>query len=383
MAADPKVCFVTLILSQYRVPFHLRVRDMLSKQGIDYQLIYSDPTGDAAAKGDTVALDWATRVPVSTFALAGQTFHWQSALSNVRESDLTIVSQENKLLLNYWLQFRYMLFGKPMGFFGHGRSSARGRFPKIGRFLKRFLATHVHWWFAYTPEVADLLVEYGFPSDRISINYNSIDTTALLDELESISQSEIDAFLKSHGVRPGRIGLYLGALYTDKRISFLIEAAHRVRKHVPDFELLIVGAGPQAHLAEEAAAAYDFIHYSGPLFGRDKAIALKVSRACLLPGAVGLAILDTFAASLPLITTSAPGHGPEVNYLKNGKNGILLEEADSSLAYSDAIIRVMTDDAFSNRLGAGARASADLYSIENMAQHFCKGVLAALGRDKA
>lgn len=376
------VCFVTLVLSQYRVTFHKLVRDILTRQGIDYQLVYSDPTGDAAAKGDTASLDWATRVPVSDFKIAGQTFHWQSALAPIKNSDLTIVSQENKLLLNYWLQMRYSLFGRRMGFFGHGRSSAGGRFPRIGRILKRFLATRVHWWFAYTPEVADLIADYGFPRERISINYNSIDMGELLGELATIDDKELDTFRHRHGIGSGRIGLYLGALYEDKRIDFLIEAAKRIRTRVPDFELVVVGAGPEAHLAEKAAEECSFIHAVGPLFGRDKAIALKAATTCLLPGAVGLAILDTFAAGCPLITTSAPGHGPEINYLDTGKNGILVDQADSVEAYSDAVVRLMTDDQELERLKDGARKSADLYSIENMARHFSEGVIAATRRLK-
>jgi len=372
-----KVCFVTLVLSQYRVTFHKLVRDILARRGIDYQLVYSDPTGDAAAKGDTASLDWATRVPVTDFRVAGQTFHWQSAGSHIKDADLTIVSQENKLLLNYWLQMRYMLFGKRMGFFGHGRSSAGGRFPRIGRILKRFLATRVHWWFAYTPEVADLIADYGFPRDRISINYNSIDMGELLGELATIDDAELDVFRRKHGIGPGRIGLYLGALYKDKRIDFLIEAAKRIRARVPDFELVVVGAGPEAHVAEKAAEEHGFIHAIGPLFGRDKAVALKAAATCLLPGAVGLAILDTFAAACPLITTNAPGHGPEITYLTSGENGILVDQPDSIEAYSDAVVRVMTDQQELDRLRDGARTSADHYSIENMARHFSDGVIAA------
>lgn len=371
------VCFVTLVLSQYRVTFHKLVREILARRGIDYQLIYSDPTGDAAAKGDTASLDWATRVPVYDFKVAGQTFHWQSALPHIKHSDLTIVSQENKLLLNYWLQIRYSLFGKRMGFFGHGRSSAGGRFPRIGRTLKRFLATRVHWWFAYTPEVADLVTDYGFPRERISINYNSIDMGELLSELAFIDDAELDDFRRKHGIGRGRIGLYLGALYKDKRIDFLIEAAKLIRTRVPDFELVVVGAGPEAHVAEKATEECSFIHALGPLFGRDKAVALKVATTCLLPAAVGLAILDTFAAACPLITTNAPGHGPEINYLETGKNGVLVDQPDSLEAYSDAVVRVMTDEQDLEHLKAGARKSADLYSIENMARHFSDGVIAA------
>lgn len=383
MSDRPVVCFVTLVLSQYRIPFHERVRALLSAQGIDYRLIFSDPVGDAAAKGDTSRLDWAWRVPVRTFDIAGQRLFWQSAGPHLADADLTIVSQENKLLLNYWLQARSLFGRQKVAFFGHGRSSASSRFPRIARLLKRLLVTRVDWWFAYTPGVADLLTGYGYPTDRITINYNSIDTEALDQDLATLGDGDISAFRATHGLGTGRIGLYVGSLYADKRIDFLIEAARRIRQKVPDFQLVVVGSGPQAGIVEAAARAHDFIHATGPLFGRDKAMALKAAHACLLPGAVGLAVLDTFVAGCPLVTTDAPGHGPEIDYLQDGINGVCVRDAASVAAYADAVARVMTDDLWRDQLSAGARRAAGTYTIENMAQHFSSGVVRALGPNRA
>ncbi len=383
MSDRPVVCFVTLVLSQYRIPFHQRVRTLLAAEGIDYRLIFSDPVGDAAAKGDTAQLDWARCVPVKAFDVAGQRLFWQSAGPHLADADLTIIGQENKLLLNYWLQARSVLGLRKVAFFGHGKSSAASRYPRIARILKRFLATRVDYWFAYTPGVADLLAGYGYPADRITINYNSIDTEALERDLAAVGEDDIAAFRAAHGLGTGRTGIYVGSLYADKRIEFLIEAAERTRKKVPDFQLVVVGSGPQSDLVEAAARSHAFIHATGPLFGRDKAVALKAARACLLPGAVGLAVLDTFVAGCPLITTDAPGHGPEIDYLQHGVNGVRVKDADSVDAYADAVVRVLTDDPWRDHLIGGAKQAASTYTIENMAQHFCGGVVRAIDRTHA
>ncbi|MEM1048128.1 MAG: glycosyltransferase family 4 protein [Pseudomonadota bacterium] len=371
------------MLSQYRISFHERVQELLAAEGIDYRLIYSDPVGDAAAKGDTRRLDWARCVPVKAFDIARQRLFWQSAMPHLVDADLTIVSQENKLLLNYWLQARSLIGRRKIAFFGHGQSSASSRFPRIAGTLKRFLATRVDWWFAYTPGVADLLAAYGYPADRITINYNSIDTEALDRELTTVGEDEIAAFRATHGLGAGRTGLYVGSLYADKRIAFLIEAAQRIRQKVPDFQLIVVGSGPQADIVEGAARSHDFIHATGPLFGRDKAVALRSAHVCLLPGAVGLAVLDTFVAGCPLITTEGPGHGPEIDYLQDGVNGVRVRDTDSVDAYAEAAVRVLTDDPWRDRLAAGARRSAGTYTIDNMARHFSGGVVRAVGQAHA
>lgn len=383
MSPRPIVCFVTLVLSQYRIPFHRLVRDLLAARGIEYRLVYSDPIGAAASKADTAALDWAIKVPVSAWSVFGKPLYWQSARGPARDAALTVVSQENKLLFNYWALVRYLASGSKFGYFGHGRSSSEGLWSALGRPLKRLLATRVHWWFAYTPEVRALLHGYGFPPDRISVNYNSIDTVALRAELDSVSAEEVAGFRRRHKLGNGPVGLYLGAIYPDKRVDLLIAAARAVREAVPDFQLLIVGAGPDACRAEAAARDLEFVHCAGPLFGRDKAVALKIGRACLIPAAVGLAVLDSFAAGCPLVTTAGPGHGPEIAYLEHGGNGVVAPRTRDAQAYAEAIIRVMTDDDYHGRLREGGLAAAERYTIENMARHFADGVVAALQRPAA
>ena len=44
----------------------------------------------------------------------------------------------------------------------------------------------------------------------------------------------------------------------------------------------------------------------------------------LLPGAVGLGVLDSFAFDVPLVTVDLPYHGPEIDYVRDGENGVKL-----------------------------------------------------------
>lgn len=378
MNCTSTVCFVTLVLTHYRVPFHNRVRKILAAHNIDYRLIYSDPTGDAAAKNDTSSLDWATRVPVTSFKFLGQSFHWQSAWCHLNGSDLTIVSQESKLLLNYLLHAGYALQGRKFGYFGHGRNFQSTNPRGFRAAWKRLLATRVHWWFAYTPGVADLVRQYGFPKEQISINYNAIDTIALERDLQTVTRSDIAEMKTSLGIATDNIGIYIGGMYAEKRLPFLLEAAERVREKILDFELVLVGSGSHAHLADEAAGRHPFVHYLGPRFGHDKAVLLKMSKVFLMPGLVGLAVLDTFAARCPLITTNVSYHSPEIEYLNHGENGIIVTDPSDIDGYSSNIIRVLSDDKYHATLAQGASRSTFDYSIDRMAESFSEGVRAAL-----
>jgi len=372
-----RVCFLTLVLSHYRVRFHELVRDQLASEGITYDVVYSDPSGDYKAKKDTVDIDWGHKVRTYSFRLLGQELHWQQALTAACDADLTIVGQENKLLINYPLQLQYWLKGNPrFAFFGHGKGHGVTR-PAREAWRKVF-ATRAHWWFAYTPAVKDLLKGYGFPADRITVTNNTIDGGALAMDIATIDSDEIAAFRQAHSLGNGPIGTFIGALYPKKRIGFLIDTAIQVRRQVPDFQLVIVGAGPDEERAQQAAAKYDFIHHLQPCFGREKALLLKASRALLIPGTIGLITIDSFVAGCPIITCEGPDHSPELAYLEDDTNAIILPDSADAANYAAAIVRQMTDDDLAGHLAAGALASSRHYSIENMAEAFSEGVLQAL-----
>jgi glycosyltransferase involved in cell wall biosynthesis len=104
---------------------------------------------------------------------------------------------------------------------------------------------------------------------------------------------------------------------------------------------------------------------------------LAISDAFLLPGAVGLAILDAFAAGLPMLTTRFEFHGPEIEYLEEGMNGLMSDHRPA--AFAEAASSVLSKPELFNQLRAGAAASAEKYSIENMAGNFRSGIRSCLG----
>jgi glycosyltransferase involved in cell wall biosynthesis len=101
----------------------------------------------------------------------------------------------------------------------------------------------------------------------------------------------------------------------------------------------------------------------------------------LLPGSVGLAILDSFAAGLPLLTTELRTHGPEISYLDHGHNGLII--AHDIRAYATAVTDLFKDPNLMARLRTGATQSGCLHSIENMVQNFRLGILSCLALQKA
>ena len=380
--AQPRVLFVVSGMFHYRVEFHRHLRAKLAARGIAYDVAYTDGAPQLAGRGDTRVLDFGRKVGARWFSLGPMTLCWQSALRPSLDHDLVIVMQENKYLINYVLQGLRWFGGPKLAFYGHGRNLQNDATALRERF-KRLWMKHVDWWFAYTGLSQGLVADAGYPADRITNVENAYDTRALSDELSSVTVDELDAFRQRIGIASGNVGIYMGALYKEKRIDFLIECAKRVRAAVPDFELLIVGGGPEAHLAKDAAARHVWIHAPGPLFGRDKAIALKASKLFLIPGIVGLAVLDSFAAGMPMITAANRYHGPEIDYLRHGENGFMVEPGNDADAYAQTAISLLRDESKRLRVAAHARADATRYTAENMAEKFADGIVAALASKRA
>src|SRR5262249_10099003 len=151
------------------------------------------------------------------------------------------------------------------------------------------------WWFAYTQVTTDYLVCAGVPKDRITTVQNAIDTQELRRQVTQFSDAEVTQARARLNISPSdRIGIFCGALHSAKLLPFLIESARLIRRTIPRFQLIVVGAGPeQAYIANEAKQS-PWLHAVGPSFGVDKALMLRLAEIALQPGRVGLGILDCF-----------------------------------------------------------------------------------------
>lgn len=371
-----RVVVLYRFLPQYRVAFYEGLRSRLHEEGVDLRLVYGDGDRHDRAKGDLVSIPWATPAKNRIVGIGAAKLYWQPVLRHLRGADLVIVEQASRLLVNYLLLAGQRLGGPKLAFWGHGRNFQATPSHGVAEAVKRIVSTRAHWWFAYTERSAEIVGQLGFPRSRITVVENAIDTRGLRRDVEAARGGEADARLRTLGLQGTALGMYVGGLYEEKRLPFLFDAAELVRERVPGFELVVAGDGPDRATVERAVAAHPWMRYVGPTFGRDKAVLLAASKVLLMPGLVGLAVLDAFAAGVPLATTDVPFHSPEIEYLEPGANGLLT--AHRPEAFAAAVAGLLQDGALAARLGEGARASAGRYTIENMVERFAAGVLETL-----
>jgi glycosyltransferase involved in cell wall biosynthesis len=379
-ARSPSVVVVYKWLPNYRVQFFEELRTRLSDAGINFRLIVGQPDRELAQRNDSASIVWAEVVTNRYLTVGDRHLVVQPCIRSLRSSDLVIVEQASKLLLNYLL-LAWRPFGGPrVAFWGHGVNLDRRSASRAGEYIKRRCATLPDWWFCYTEGTARIVDELGVPEAKRTVVQNAVDTKALQQQRRSITDTEIERLRTELGMGPGPVAVSLGSIYDAKRPKYLIEAADAIRDELPDFELVVIGDGPDRDLFDDASATRRWMHPVGALTGVEMVRHAALGSIMLNPGLVGLGVLDAFALGLPVVTCDLPYHSPEIEYLVDGENGVILPRNTSPEGFARRVCGLLGEQQSLERLGQSAALAAESYNVEAMVDRFSSGVFRALGR---
>ena len=362
-------------LPHYRVPFFEQLHKDLSAHGVSLQLIFSPKTRESLLPG---YLPWALPVPIHWFGSMG----WQNVFPHVKGISLVIAPQETKYAVLPLLLILRKWGGWKFAFWGHGKNFQSIHPDSFSERWKRLLSRRADWWFAYNNLSARVVRDLGFPANRTTVVMNSINTSALIEARAAVTPSQQTNLRKELGLFSKNIGIYTGGLYSQKRISFLLQSCRIVRKKIPDFEMIVIGRGPDEALVVETAKREPWLRYLGTKGDTEKAPYWSLANVCLMPGLVGLAVLDSFAFGVPMVTTAYPYHSPEIDYLTHGKTGWICDSWQDPIQYADAIADLLRDSSRLAAMQLACRTEAGHYSIEKMSSLFCKGIMDCLGNQR-
>lgn len=358
-------------LTHYRTGFFETLRQELSERNCELKLAYGEPTTSELGKEDSGALPWAEYLETRYFL--GGRICWQPFGAQLAGSDIAVLTLENKLIYNLIAQYLYK--SPRIALWGHG-ANLQGDANSFREGFKRVVAKRADWWFGYTGMSVPLIERTGFPPERITVLNNTVNTVEFSNMIDSVKPETLRQLREDLGLQGNHIGVYVGSLYEEKRIGFMLDAVAGIHHRLPDFEFLIVGSGPQKYLIEQFCAAHRWAKYLGVRKGQAKADVLALAQVMINPGLVGLTILDSFVCGVPIITTDWTGHSPEIAYLINGENGVMT--ANSLDDYVSAVSALLLDEAAMARLKIGCKASAAKYTVENMARNFADGITRCL-----
>jgi glycosyltransferase involved in cell wall biosynthesis len=375
-----KVLIVQSQIKRYRVPFFNKLRAGLAQDDIALRVAYSDPPLSEAKKGDNQDLPTDYGVKVRASWICRERIIYQPLIREALSADLVIVEQANKFILNYFMLLLSTLGLKRLALWGLADNKQANR-SAISEWYKRQTLNSTDWWFAYTEGAARYLVEQGVRPSKITPVQNAVDTHELRETARHFTRAELSATRQNLQIgERDPVGIYCGMIDPVKGLDFLIESARMIRSEIENFHLVIVGGGPQEETMKRDVQGDSWIHCVGPRFGREKILLLKIADAVMAPGRVGLVVLDAFAAGLPLLATKMSIHGPEIEYLRDGYNGLITEHQTSQ--YARAAADLLSDRVRLRALQTGAAFSGEVHTIENMVERFRKGICSCLSVPK-
>ena len=374
----PRVVIITSFLKRFRLPFYEGLSRALAEHGIDMDLVYGQPDRYHQADSDIVT-DYTPghRTRNRYWYIGRSSLVWQPAMRHVRGADAVVVQQGNRHLLNHLLMLRGQSMGIRLVFWGHGRNFQSPRPQGWRERLKGICARRADYWLAYTHRTRQTLQSIGYDDDRITVVQNAVDTTQMIRDYQDISQGELQATRSELGLGvDDRPAIYCGRFYGIKQLDFTLACAQQLREQYGRFHLILVGDGINRTSVEAACKGKPWMHYVGPRYGRDKARYFKLARFQLMPGAVGLNLVDSFAFLTPMVTTSEALHGPEIDYLEHERNGLMVSRANGE--YVRVAGRLLHDDILHATLVDGCERARRVYTIESMIQNFSHGLVRVL-----
>lgn len=373
------IVIIQRISAAYRVPFYERLHYLLQQRGIALRVFYGQPH---ARESDEPVPSFPCGMLIRNryITLGSRFLVWQPVLADISSSDLVIVQQASRNIINYLLPLGRALGRYKLAYWGHGRNFQAAHQGGLAERAKFLLSRHVDHWFAYNDLSKQAILDLGYPAERITSVGNTIDTATAVADAEAVTEAEL-------GVARIRLGIDIGAptaifcsrLYPTKRLPFLFRSAERVREMAANFHLIIAGDGPDSDLVAQYQANHSqWCHWVGSVHGKEKALYFKLANFNLMPGPVGLHIVDSIAAMRPLITTNLRSHGPEIAHLNSRSNGLITP--DTERAYADAIVELIRNPVMLADMRRNCEAMRAELTIESMASNFAAGVLRALSQ---
>lgn len=300
-------------------------------------------------------------------------FHWRThmavarLLSTRRDIVLLPIEKKNLLLIlalclcRFFFRFRLVSYN-------HAFLRSRHReLTRIDRYLSRRMFSLYDQVVFYTEGALraaerQQLIAPG----RGAFANNTLDVESIRSKTEfSVNQSRSLTIL------------FIGRLVNIKRPDLLRVYYELLQSQRSDVSLHIVGDGPESETVRSLAEDCHGVTWFGAT--TDEATIrerMKQAHVVFVPGDSGLSIVHAFSYGKPYITLDDKDsiHGPEIDYLQHGKNGLLLAGTLSENA--SEIAKLIDDREAYEKMCRAAYDTASSLGVERWANQMARTIQA-------
>jgi len=236
--------------------------------------------------------------------------------------------------------------------------------------LQRFTARRADAVITPSKYLGRLVEGWGVTPAQIRVVYNGVESP--VDDRQTPAANGQPSTAR----HPRRI-ITAGRLVPWKGFDTLIEALPKVREKIPDAELVIAGDGPREELLRikaRVSGVEDAVRFTGRLGRGELQREISESGAfALVSSYEGFShqLVEAFHSGTPVVASDAGGN-PEL--VRDGENGLLVPTGDPK-STAAALIRLLEDRAFAERLAARARQDAGRFTTENQVKETAETLL--------
>ncbi len=312
-----KILWVAPNLNHYKIRFleklHGNFFDIIVIAGAE-----ESELGHKTQKMDNIKLK-ITRLSATKSTFQSSPAVYASLWRTIRKDmpDVVLMPCEKKhLFVILYLSVIRRIYPFMLVTYTHPLMRSRGlKYKYINRLLTKALFGLYDRIIFYTQQAMQRAVECGLlPKRKAAYANNTLDTDAINEVYEySLPPDE------------PRI-LFIGRLIPSKRVDLLMRYYGEIKKQIPLLKLVIIGDGPESEqIIKEQEKDGDIIYKGAVVEEAIISDEMRAAQIVFLPGLSGLSIVHAFSYGRPFVTIDNENHGPELAYLQDGYNGLILE----------------------------------------------------------
>ncbi|MBI5405370.1 MAG: glycosyltransferase [Candidatus Kerfeldbacteria bacterium] len=224
----------------------------------------------------------------------------------------------------------------------------------VRRTLLRWTLRKAEWVTTISEHTQSLLRDFGVPEGKIVLAPPGIDPIA------RPSADELLNFRRTLGISVGtKVLLTVGRLVKRKGHHRVIRALPKVLERIADLQYLIVGDGEYRRSIEQSVQQLGLtahVKMTGRIAQSDLTTAFAAADAFITtpvvtrddPEGFGIVFTEALRVGTPIIATNSGGVS---DIIRDGVNGLALDDQAGNQEIADVIIKLMENDALRKQLG--------------------------------
>lgn len=204
----------------------------------------------------------------------------------------------------------------------------------IKRLLRTLFYSIGNKYLIYEQRGKDLMINAGFDASKIFVIYNSLDYELQKKYFENYQKNNIKRDLYFFKNSKLKTVLFLGRLTLVKKIDLLIKSLYKLNSKSVNFNLLIIGEGPQKKMLKKISKEgieKGWIYFYGKTYEESELSKLIYSSDLMVsPGNTGLNSIHALSYGTPVGThDNFNNQMPEAAIIEDERTGFFFNENDS------------------------------------------------------